>query len=357
METVGLMVPADQIAKVIGKGGASLKQIRETTGCKLQVEQQSEDPAQPTRRVDISGAPAQVAAAAQLVAGKAFVDPDVAYSIYIPAEKAGQVVGRGGDNLRRAREMCHARLSLNRDPVTNAATGQQERLLTVQGESAQVSMAVRCALGASAPFGTPGPAGGPPAGGLLGVRAPSADPEELHLHFAVPAGLAGAIIGKGGAQVKQTAADSGARITMSSREGGGDRRAVIVGNYGVCVAAQQALHKQVSEAAQAAGQAYAEVSVIYMVRREAAGAVIGKQGSGLKQIRETSGARVQLAQEELEGQRPCSISGSLEGVLQAEKLIHELSLGTLVKLGAAGGTVAPPDPAAVPTEVAAAWQR
>lgn len=352
-----MMVPADQVAKVIGKGGAGLKQIRESTGCKLQVEQIGEDPAQPTRRVDVTGSPGQVAAAAQLIAGKAFVNQDVPYSIYIPAEKAGQVVGRGGDNLRRAREMCHARLALERDPVTNAATGQQERLLTVQGEPAQVSMAVRCALGAGSPFGAPGPTGAPQAAGLVGVRAPSADPEELHLHFAVPAGLAGAIIGKGGAQVKQTAAETGARITMSSREGGGDRRAVIVGSYGVCVAAQQAIYRQVAEAAQAAGQAYSEVSVVYMVRREAAGAVIGKQGSGLKQIRETSGARVQLAQEEMEGQRPCSISGSFEGVMQAEKLIFELSLGTLMKLGGAGGAVAPPDPAAVPTGVAAAWQR
>jgi len=38
-----MMVPSDQVAEVIGKGGASLKQIWETTGCKLQVEQQSED--------------------------------------------------------------------------------------------------------------------------------------------------------------------------------------------------------------------------------------------------------------------------------------------------------------------------
>jgi len=61
-----------------------------------------------------------------------------------------------------------------------------------------------------------------------------------------------------------------------------------------------------------------------LIRKEAAGAVIGKQGTGLKIIREQSGgARVQLAREELEGQRPVTITGPLTHVLAAERLVLE----------------------------------
>ena len=45
-----------------------------------------------------------------------------------------------------------------------------------------------------------------------------------------------------------------------------------------------------------------------MIRKEAAGAVIGKSGASLDEIREKSGARIQLAGEVTAGQRPCGHS-------------------------------------------------
>jgi len=155
------------------------------------------------------------------------------------------------------------------------------------------------------------------------VRAPSTDPDEIQLHFTVPERFAGAILGKGGAQVKQTAATAGCKVSMTTRDPGQERRAVIVGTYGQCAIAQGLLQEQLVEAARTAGQEINEVSVMFLVRKEAAGAVIGKQGAGLKQIREQSGAKIQLAREEVEGQRPCTITGPLQSVLLAEKGIFD----------------------------------
>jgi len=99
---------------------------------------------------------------------------------------------------------------------------------------------------------------------------------------------------------------------------------VVIGKFSQVVTAQELLSQQLAEAATAAGTELGEVQVVFMVRKEAAGVVIGKQGASLTEIREKSGARIQLAREEAMGQRSCNISGSLEAVLQAETLIFEL---------------------------------
>lgn len=351
MESIGVMVPAEHIAKVIGKGGAGLKQIRETTGCKLQVQPNSEPASTGPRRIDVSGGPAQIAAGFQIIAAKAFPDENNIPSLYVPADNAGQIVGKGGENLRKVRELTHVRVQLERENVPNMATGVQERLLTMHGQPMQVAMALRYVLGSGAPQGGGGGGGGVPMGGFLGmpvpgsfcsqIRAASADPQDVQIHFKIPDRLAGAIIGKGGEQLKQTSAQASCRVTMTSREGGSGRFAILQGTYEACVAAEQLLSEQVAKAAQEAETEVGEATAVYLVRKVAAGAVIGKAGAQLKEIRETSGARIQLARDEAEGQRPCQISGTLPQVMQAQQMIHEVAIN-------AAATAPPPGAPAVP---------
>lgn len=354
MESIGVMVPAEHIAKVIGKGGAGLKQIRETTGCKLQVQPNSDPASTGARRIDVSGGPAQIAAGFQIIAAKAFPDENNIPNIFVPAESAGQIVGKGGENLRKVRELTHVRVQLERENVPNLATGLQERLLTMHGQPMQVAMALRYVLGSGAPQGGGG-GGGMSMGGFLGmpvpgsfcsqIRAASADPGDVQIHFKVPDRLAGAIIGKGGEQLKQTSTQAGCRVTMTSREGGSGRFAILQGTYEACLAAEQLLSEQVVKSAQEAEMEVGEATAVYLVRKVAAGAVIGKAGAQLKEIRETSGARIQLARDEAEGQRPCQISGSLEQVLQAQKMIHDVAISA----ASAAATAPPPGAPAVPT--------
>mmetsp|Transcript_173 Transcript_173/g.340 ORF Transcript_173/g.340 Transcript_173/m.340 type:complete len:119 (-) Transcript_173:156-512(-) len=62
------------------------------------------------------------------------------------------------------------------------------------------------------------------------------------------------------------------------------------------------------------------------LRREVCGAVIGRQGSGIARLREQSGARVSISEQQVEGMRPCHLEGPLESVLEAERLIWEVVL-------------------------------
>jgi len=326
-------VPADRIARVIGKAGAGLKQVRDSTSCKVQVQQQqqqSSDGENATRRVDLLGTVEQLVSAFALLLPKAFPEPVCSTTIMIPAEKAGLVVGRAGENLRRVREECHVRLSLEREPTMDPFTQVEERAVSMQGEAFQLVHALRYVLSGGNPVGPGMVAGGfaVSSGQLAGytqVRGPSTDPDQIQIHMIVPDKYVGAVLGKGGSLVKQTAAAAECKVSMTTREGATDRRAVMVGNYSQCQTAQTLIHEQLLETAKAGGrEELGEVAVILFIRKEAAGVVIGKGGASLKHIREKSGARIQLAREEVEGQRPCNILGTLSQVLQAEQLIYEL---------------------------------
>jgi len=160
---------------------------------------------------------------------------------------------------------------------------------------------------------------------LSEVSPPSSRPDVLQVHMTVPDPLARAILDKNGAEMSETAAAVQCQAWMTSAEVGGDRRIVIIGNYNQCLKVQQVVHRQIADVLRAEGQEpWGEAKAVLLVRAEAAGVVIGKQGFVLKQIGNQSGAKVQLLREELQGQRPCIITGELSSVLRAEKHVFDL---------------------------------
>mmetsp|Transcript_44568 Transcript_44568/g.100845 ORF Transcript_44568/g.100845 Transcript_44568/m.100845 type:complete len:671 (+) Transcript_44568:1-2013(+) len=363
-ESVGLLVPAQQIGKVIGKAGSGLKEVREASGgVKVEVQQSQSSDAR-SRRVDLIGSNDQIVRAFHVVLIKAFPDECPEPVLLIHPDKAGRVIGKNGDNLKKVRQECRVRVLLEREPVVDQATGTQERLLKLQGMEGdnwgaeQMARALHYVLhltgvtgpsvgaGAGSPvvtwgqppqahaaFGHQMPVATPATS--LQVRHASSDPWEIQLHFCVPQMLAGAIIGKAGAQVKQTATVSGCKVSMTKKDIGAERRAVLIGSLEQCSHAQNIIYEQLLEAAQQAEMKITEVEVIFFIRPEAAGAVIGKQGASLKLIREQSGAKIQLDREPVEGHRACRIKGVFESVLQAEKQIFEYVSQVDVKTGAA----------------------
>eukprot|EP00927_Polykrikos_kofoidii_P039619 TRINITY_DN33977_c0_g1_i1.p1 TRINITY_DN33977_c0_g1~~TRINITY_DN33977_c0_g1_i1.p1 ORF type:complete len:787 (-),score=137.18 TRINITY_DN33977_c0_g1_i1:49-2409(-) len=178
-------------------------------------------------------------------------------------------------------------------------------------------------------FGGAGYDGGAnaPSVALSNVRLPSSEPDSIQLHMYVPDKLVGAIVGKEGAVIKQTSASSGCVCSVTSREHG-PRRVVILGTYYQCLSAQNAMWEQMRAAsANDSTDFLAEAKVVFMVRKEAAGAVVGKQGANLNAIRDSSQAKIKLDRDEIAGQRPITISGSWQSVMTAEKLIDDIVRG------------------------------
>lgn len=357
---VAVLVPGEGIARVIGKAGAGLKQVREATGCKVHVQADQQGP---SRRVDLAGHLEGLCVAFGLVLQKALEQPMASISLqcFVAADKAGQIVGKGGEGLRRVRETCQVHVKLEREPIVDPNTGSQERLMTMHGDFANMVTALRCCLGgpsssaaatgmpplAGLPAMLPGAgmvAGPPPATACLShVRPPSANPEDMQVHVQVADRFAGAILGRAGAEIKQTAATAGCSVCLTNRsESVGDRRAVIVGNYSQCAMAQAILHEQMAKVlqedpGQQSDPSSTEASVIYLIQKVAVGGVIGRAGAGLKTIREQCGVQVHVDREEMQGHRLCRITGMFPAVLQAEKMIYDLSFEAVGKNAANGG--------------------
>lgn len=366
LDGVRCVVPADRIARVIGKAGAGLRQIRESSGCKVVVGEEQVQGLD--RHVSLIGSATGIATAFSILLSKAYAG-DVALlesvSVLIPAELAGKVIGKGGAGLKKVREATGVRMQVESNTTMNPADGTQERLVSLSGGAiSQLSQALHIALGGASlgtsnlgymPSMPPGLmaqmpqlfAGMPNLAMMPGNLSGSLlthvrkfehhDPEEMQLHLVVFGSYAGSLLGKGGAQMKQTALMSGCRINMTNRDASPDRRVVMIGSYDQCALAQQMLVDQLKQAATAAGRGLGDITVILLIRREAAGALIGKQGLMIKQVREQSGATVTFAREEIEGQRPCQLTGTLENVLAAEKLIFDVVKA--VPLSGSGATI------------------
>jgi len=161
---------------------------------------------------------------------------------------------------------------------------------------------------------------------LSEVRPASAQQDVMQLHVVIPNRVAAAMLENDSMCIEQVATTAGCQVFMTSaREGAETRRAVVIGKYSECAAAQEMLHKYLAEStlqSEAASREYFEV--VLLVRAEAAGVVNGKQGFCLQQIRQQSGAQIQLLRDEVAGQRPCILAGELRPILQAEKHIFDL---------------------------------
>eukprot|EP00929_Paragymnodinium_shiwhaense_P050883 TRINITY_DN25619_c0_g3_i1.p1 TRINITY_DN25619_c0_g3~~TRINITY_DN25619_c0_g3_i1.p1 ORF type:complete len:820 (-),score=138.00 TRINITY_DN25619_c0_g3_i1:829-3288(-) len=163
---------------------------------------------------------------------------------------------------------------------------------------------------------------------LSDVQAPSALPDVMQVHMFIADRLAGHILGRNGSKIQCIAEAVGCPVWMTPRRNkgshpAGERRVVVVGTFKQCKTMQELVHEQMAEALQADWRDI-EAKVALLVRAEAAGMVTGKQGFVLQQIRKQSGVTMQLLKDEMQGQRPCVLSGPLTSILKAEKHVFDL---------------------------------
>jgi len=362
---VSFLVPNDRSPRVIGKAGAGLKAIREACGMKVEAKPEVEGGGtEPIAcRLSMSGTMDQIHVAFAVALKRAYPEEErVTATLRIPSEWAGRAIGKGAENLKKARNIGVVS-QVGREKYFHPVTGVEERPVTLEGptESLPQALAIMLGLGegalvpsrGSALSGIVGPAkssmvvnvntlampvqaaspgpGGPPKGLLgandLGWGPTSAD--EVCLHLMVADSMAGAVLGRGGGKIKDTATKAGCKVRMTCRtENLEPRRVIIVGAFHQVANAQMLLNDQLREAYMAEGYPEPTGFAITMVlRNEVCGAIIGKQGSGIKTFRERTGTKIVLQhQSDVEHCRPCQIEGSLQAVLEAERLIHEAQL-------------------------------
>jgi len=350
-----VFVPSDGAGKIIGKAGSGLKQIRQMSQCSVQLHQEPD--ANGYRKADVVGPTVEhIASAVHAISIRLFPEgqQECTLNLAFPNELVGAVIGKGGENLKRIREMTGIKLQIEKDAFTES----QERIGSITGDQKQLGAAMRIAystVGAelagappaqAAPYYTSAsstpmpkqmqsmPQVSMPSPVISQVRKASGAANEWQLHFVIPGKFIGAILGKEGTQIKQVQAESGClSVSATKRDQPGERRVVIVGGWDECLSAQQAVFGHYSKAAADAQEAVTDVTIIFMVPNSTAGAVIGKEAGNLKTIRETNSVKINLQREEVEGFRPCTITGQFESVVSAERTVHEQVVAQLAEPG------------------------
>lgn len=138
-----------------------------------------------------------------------------------------------------------------------------------------------------------------------------------HLKILVPAAAAGRIIGKGGTTIAQLQRDAGARVKMSKASefypGTTDRVCLISGPIEGILKINDFFMEN-----------FSSTSIKILVPNSTAGMIIGKGGSYIKQIKEESGAYVQISQKCADlslPERCVTIVGELDNIRKACAMI------------------------------------
>lgn len=336
--TIGLLIEGEYIARVIGKQGAGLKQIRESTNCTLQVTESA--PGASVRRVTVTGLSRNLGLAVHQALTKAYSsypDPQATVTVLVPADNVGLIVGKAGANLKKVRDVFKVKTELPRDIVNDPNFGP-ERRVTMMGAWTNMGQALAMLLGDSAGPQATSMMGGqsPQSGGLTfgDVRKIGADREEIQLHMVVPPQLVGALLGKEGCEIKLLGSTTGCKTLGVTKREFGERRVIIIGTFIQCITAQKALQDVLWAAADKAGIDVTTSTIVFYIRSAAVGSVIGKKGDKLKEIRELTGAKLRVERDETHSQRACIINGPHEQVMQAVSMVNELVSNANFEVGA-----------------------
>jgi transcription antitermination factor NusA-like protein len=234
-------VPSAVAGTVIGRQGENIQAVQAKTGARISIQSQAEAGSAPERAVTVTGSAADVAAAKAMIlhmvderarmpvgtgaigvplmlGGGGGGGGEARATCSCPDEKVGAVIGRQGGNIKtiQGKTGTHVSVPKEQDPANRGT-----RLIVVTGPSqAAVDAAMAEIQSLIAGGGDPLPAGMPPMpafggggmpyGGGVTVAGPGGT---VSFSTQLTEDRAGALIGRGGATIRDLQDRSGARIS------------------------------------------------------------------------------------------------------------------------------------------------
>lgn len=141
-----IQVPNDMVGKIIGKGGATIRQLQDLSGAHVDVAKQTVM-GEAHRRVTLTGSPECVEkcngliemklAGQQLpgVPGVQSVMGEGEMKVFIPDDMVGKVIGKGGETIRSLQDGSGAHM----DVAKQCPPGTTTREVTIKGTPAQMA--------------------------------------------------------------------------------------------------------------------------------------------------------------------------------------------------------------------------
>lgn len=349
-----ISVPDRMVGLIIGKGGEQIASIQSESECKIQFAP-ADGSGMPDRKCTLTGTSDAILKAKELIGrimskghdlpAEIQSDGHATLEMMIPGNKAGIVIGKGGETIKLLQEQAGVRMVIIQE--SNSPTNY-DKPLRITGDRASCQKAKEMVLellaekdiqmGNFGDFAVPGASSG----------------HRSNLEIAVPRSMIGVVIGKGGDMIKKIQQESGARIQFRPEDelGGPNRMCNITGSVEQTQAAHNMIQELVDSTAQRQGNVGAGNSLwprtagvrvdgmfdgrmrfgngfgdetTFSVPAEKCGLVIGKGGETIRDICRQSGAHVELNRDQSANslERVFRISGLPEQMQQAMRLISE----------------------------------
>lgn len=218
---------------IIGREGANIKEIRESTNARVTVSPHIDDVQE--RIITIIGNPEQVAGAYAKVARninsselrgateRAMNSTPLTIRFLIPNSRFGAIIGKGGSRIREIQEESNARLTAKAEILPNSG----ERILEMTGAPDKINIATNHVCLSL----------------LDHSNRPCYDrpyrPENAHRKssrymetrtFFCPISKVGPMIGRKGNRINRIRTEAHCKINIEESIGGGDRPFVVIGN-------------------------------------------------------------------------------------------------------------------------------
>ncbi|XP_046894391.1 insulin-like growth factor 2 mRNA-binding protein 1 isoform X2 [Hypomesus transpacificus] len=325
-----LLVPTQYVGAIIGKEGATIRNITKQTQSKIDVHRK-ENAGAAEKPISIHSTPDGCSSACKMIldimhqeAKDTKTADEVPLKILAHNNFVGRLIGKEGRNLKKVEQDTDTKITIS--PLQDLTLYNPERTITVKGPieacclaEQEIMKKVREAydndiaamnthlipglnLGALGLF-PPSSSMAPPPPGNSASGAPYGSfgaPEQETVHVYIPAQAVGAIIGKKGQHIKQLSRFAGASIKIAPAEAPDSkmRMVIVTGPPEAQFKAQGRIYGKLKEENFFGPKEEVKLETHIKVAAAAAGRVIGKGGKTVNELQNLTAAEVVVPREQ-----------------------------------------------------------
>ncbi|XP_030580801.1 insulin-like growth factor 2 mRNA-binding protein 1 [Archocentrus centrarchus] len=374
-----LLVPTQYVGAIIGKEGATIRNITKQTQSKIDVHRK-ENAGAAEKPISIHSTPEGCSAACRMIldimhqeAKDTKTADEVPLKIMAHNNFVGRLIGKEGRNLKKIEQDTDTKITIS--PLQDLTLYNPERTITVKGSieaccqaEVEIMKKVREAyendiaamnqqthlipglnLGALGLFPSSSNMPPPPPGNAVGGTPYGCfgAPEQETVHVYIPAQAVGAIIGKKGQHIKQLSRFAGASIKIAPAESPDSkmRMVIVTGPPEAQFKAQGRIYGKLKEENFFGPKEEVKLETHIKMAAAAAGRVIGKGGKTVNELQNLTAAEVVVPREQTPDENDqviVKINGHFYASQLAQRKIRDIL--TQVKQTQKGGAGMSPGP-------------
>eukprot|EP00039_Didymoeca_costata_P018611 m.334196 g.334196 ORF g.334196 m.334196 type:complete len:424 (+) comp17309_c0_seq1:62-1333(+) len=363
---MNFLVPNKMVGAVIGLQGQAIKEMTRTSGARISVLNKDALGSSRTERiVEVEGALPKVSAAFKLIQEKIEADAEtqgvapseedqtrVPLKLLVANELIGHIIGKKGASIQQLINDSGTDITISQPESAHLGPGTI-RVITVNGSLGAVCLAQSLICRKlhsilsdpeTSPMRPPDSAAqlfGASAFPIIGGKS------EKNIVYVLES-MIGAIIGKGGVHAQEITRATKCKLHIETREEKADRddstkkdgeedprvaderQIIVMGPPNIQFMAQQMIYQLLVDDDQRQGnRRERRLKVHFAVPSSMLGRLIGKGGVKIKELAETSGARLKLIREEQQTEEEetfIEIFGSFAATQAAQNLIRQMTL-------------------------------